>query len=36
MKRRGYWTNYGYLGLTLNGWVLFVSENEYLDYLKEE
>jgi hypothetical protein len=30
----GYYTNYGYMGLVGNRWILFVSYEEYLEVLK--
>lgn len=30
---RGYWTNYGYMGLVGDKWILFVNEQEYLEYI---
>lgn len=32
---KGYPTKYGYLGLTKSGWILFATENEYKEYMKE-
>lgn len=32
----GYWTAYGYKGLTQIGWMYFANETDYLDYLKED
>lgn len=31
----GYWTSYGYLGRVGERFVLFASDSEYLEYLKE-
>lgn len=30
----GYYTSYGYRGLVNGDWMEFVSEKEYLDYIK--
>lgn len=32
----GYYTGYGYFGLVSGRWMLFASESEYLEYMKEE
>lgn len=32
----GYWTSYGYKGLTSIGWIYFANESDYEEYLKEE
>lgn len=31
----GYYTSYSYRGLVNGRWMEFVSEEEYIDYLKE-
>ena len=31
----GYYTQNGYKGLTNQGWILFESENAYLEYINE-
>lgn len=31
----GYFTSYGYMGRVGNSYMLFVSEEEYLEYIKE-
>ena len=31
----GYPVPFGYMGLTSNGFMLFVSDSEYIEYLKE-
>lgn len=31
----GYWVAYGYRGLVGDRWMIFASEDEYLEYLKE-
>jgi hypothetical protein len=36
MPPYGYYTPYGYRGIVNNRWMLFVSEEEYLDYIKED
>ena len=36
MKPYGYYTPYGYKGLVDSIWMEFVSEEEYLDYIKGE
>lgn len=35
MKLKGYYTHYGYMGITPTGRRLFSSENEYVEYMKE-
>lgn len=30
----GYWTSYGYRGLVGNRWILFVSYEEYLEFIE--
>ncbi len=32
----GYLTDYGYMGLVGDAWMLFATEDEYYEYLKEE
>lgn len=32
----GYLTSYGFMGLVNGRWMLFATEAEYYDYLKEE
>jgi hypothetical protein len=32
----GYLTSYGYMGLVFGYWILFATESEYYEYLKEE
>lgn len=32
---KGYYTNYGYMGLVDGNWILFATEAEYYEYLKE-
>lgn len=34
MENEGYFTSYGYMGLVNNEWMLFVSEDEYYEYLE--
>lgn len=36
MKAYGYVTSFGYMGLVAGKWMLFASELEYYEYLKEE
>jgi hypothetical protein len=31
----GYHTNYGYMGLVFGQWILFATESEYSEYVKE-
>lgn len=31
---RGYYTNFGYLGYVSGHWMLFVSEEEYVEYMR--
>lgn len=33
--KKGYWTNYGYKGLTMFGWILFESEKAYEEFMEE-
>lgn len=35
MKPKGYPTSYGYMGLIGEHYMLFATEEEYLEYLKE-
>ena len=32
----GYCTDYGYMGLVGEDWMLFATEEEYCDYIKED
>lgn len=32
----GYFTSYGYMGRVGSSWMLFATESEYYDYLKED
>lgn len=32
----GYLTLYGYIGLVFGRWILFATESEYYEYLKED
>lgn len=32
----GYYTSYGYMGLVKDSWMLFATEDEYYEYLKED
>lgn len=32
---RGYVTSFGYMGLVVDKWMLFSSESEYYEYLRE-
>ena len=36
MKFKGYVTPFGYMGLVEGRYILFCSESEYYEYLKEE
>lgn len=36
MKEYGYVTANGYMGLVNGSYILFATEEEYLEYLKEE
>ena len=36
MRAKGYPTQSGYMGLVRGGWMLFPTEGEYLEYLREE
>ncbi len=31
----GYFTPYGYMGVVFGRWMLFATENEYYEYIKE-
>lgn len=31
----GYYTDYGYMGLTPSGWMLFASDAEYWEYMTQ-
>ncbi len=33
---KGYLTLYGYMGFVSGRWILFATESEYYEYLKEE
>lgn len=35
MKLKGYYTHYGYMGFTKNGRMLFATESEYIEYMRE-
>ena len=35
IMKKGYWTNYGYKGLTMFGWILFESEKAYEEFMEE-
>lgn len=32
----GYYTSFGYMGIVDGVWILFATEEEYYEYLKEE
>lgn len=32
----GYYTDYGYMGYVGGEWMLFATEDEYCEYLKED
>lgn len=36
MDKYGYYTSYGFLGQVGNEMMLFATEEEYLEYIKEE
>ena len=31
----GYYVPYGYMGKTATGWILFATEQDYLEYIAE-
>ena len=33
MLPQGYFTQSGYMGLTVNGWMLFASDSDYYEYI---
>lgn len=35
MRYYGYYTSTGYLGLVRGKWMLFATETEYVEYVKE-
>lgn len=32
---RGYFTSYGYMGWVADQWILFATDSDYYDYIKE-
>lgn len=36
MRPYGYLIDCGYKGLTKNGWMLFTTEQEYIEYLEDD
>jgi hypothetical protein len=32
----GFFTENGYVGLTDSGWMLFATEQDYIEYMREE